>query len=326
MNFYLAPLEGITGHIYRNLIHELFGEEIDKYFTPFFMPHTKRTMISKEIQQILPENNPGQKLVPQILTSSAEDFLRFQKEMKLYGYDEINLNLGCPSNTVANKGRGSGFLRYPVALREFMEQIFEGTEGKISVKTRLGWSDPDEFEELLSIYNGFPLEELIIHPRVRTEFYNGIPHRESFLMACRESKNPLVYNGDIWSKADYEGLMADIDRIVEQGGQRPKAVMLGRGLLANPALAREICGGPELTGEDISVYLERIREDYRGFLYGDVPVLYKLKEIWAYLGRHFPGQEKTMKKLMKSKHIEEYLIYEREMLASGAMDLHVLLD
>ena len=120
MKFYLAPLEGITGFIYRNALHDFYGTGVDKYFTPFLTPHTKCSFNAKERKDIIPEHNQGMYTVPQVLTNSAEDFLRIEKDLKEIGYEEININLGCPSGTVASKGRGAGFLARPQELDHFL--------------------------------------------------------------------------------------------------------------------------------------------------------------------------------------------------------------
>ena len=165
MKYYLAPLEGVTSHIYRRAYHTCFCP-MDKYFTPFLVPHTKRGFNSRERREILPQNNPGMYLVPQIMSNDADGFLKTEEKLREYGYEEVNLNLGCPSKTVVSKNRGSGFLSKTEELDRFLDQIYRGTKGKISIKTRIGRYSPDEFEEILRIYNQYPVEELIIHPRV----------------------------------------------------------------------------------------------------------------------------------------------------------------
>ncbi len=144
MRYYLAPLEGITTRIYRRAYHDCF-RPMDKYFTPFLSPHTKRGFNAKELAEILPENNKGMRLVPQILTNRAEDFLGTAEKLTYYGYGEINLNLGCPSKTVVSKGRGSGFLADPEGLDRFLDEIYSKAKVKISIKTRIGKDDPEEF-------------------------------------------------------------------------------------------------------------------------------------------------------------------------------------
>ena len=110
MEFYFAPMEGITGYIYRNA-HQKFFPGMDKYFTPFLSPNENRALNPKEKKDILREHNIDLYVTPQILTNRADFFLRAARELKEeYGYEEVNLNLGCPSGTVVSKGKGAGFL------------------------------------------------------------------------------------------------------------------------------------------------------------------------------------------------------------------------
>ena len=231
--YYLAPLEGITTHIYRRAYHACF-HPMNKYFTPFLVPHTKRGFNTRELNDILPENNEGMRLVPQILTNDAKGFLQTVEKLEDYGYEEVNLNLGCPSKTVVSKNRGSGFLAMPDELDRFLDEIYSGTQVRISIKTRIGKHSPDEFGRLLEIYNQYPVEELIIHPRLQQDFYKNTPNLEVFAEAVRESRNPLCYNGDIFS-------VTDRDRIKERFPE-VKTYMMGRGILVNPGLAGELAG------------------------------------------------------------------------------------
>lgn len=172
MKFYMAPLEGITGYVFRNAHYEYF-HPADKYFTPFITPGLNSSLKSKALKDVLPENNHGPFIVPQILTNRADEFIYTEKQLGEMGYTEINLNLGCPSGTVVAKGRGSGFLAFRDKLDAFLDEIYSTAEMKISIKTRLGKESAEEFEALLDIYNQYPLEELIIHPRTREDYYRG---------------------------------------------------------------------------------------------------------------------------------------------------------
>lgn len=310
MKYYLAPLEGVTGFRFRNTIHECF-DGVDKYYTPFFKAHTKRNMNSKEMNDILPDNNKGIYLVPQILTNNADDFLNFEQDMHDHGYREVNINLGCPSGTVFNKGRGSGMLRDTDKLDELLYYIFTRKTGPVSVKTRLGVSDPEEFYKILEIYNRYEMEELIVHVRVRQEFYKGLPHQDMFVYAMKNSKNPLVYNGDIWCLEDQEELLGLVKK---ETGKEPAAIMVGRGAVSNPAIFRELRGGALLTDKELADYLLKLQMTYKEAYGSDVNVLYKMKEIWFYLMRRYPEEAKNYKKILKAKTLEEYRIYERAIL------------
>ena len=212
MNLYFAPLEGIGGYIYRNAQADYF-EKADKYFSPFLAPNQNRSISPKEYKDIAPEHNEGITLVPQIMANNAEIFLKAAQELEQLGYKEINLNLGCPSRTVVTKYRGAGFLAKPDALEQFLEEVYSKLNIRLSLKTRLGMEDEEEFEHLLEIYNKFPVSELIIHPRVQTDYYKNTPRMESFLDALKKSKNPVVYNGDIFNKEKYQQVMQMISNV-----------------------------------------------------------------------------------------------------------------
>lgn len=313
MRYYLAPLEGITRYTYRNAVKDHFGEGIDKYYTPFFAPHTKRTMNSKEMSDALPANNEGLYLVPQILTNSAEDFLRFERDMKnMFGYEEVNINIGCPSGTVFSKGRGSGMLRDIDALDDFLYGVYEKKTGRVSVKTRLGISEPEEFYEILDVYNKYPMEELIIHPRVRAEFYKGSPHRDIFRFACVHSKNELCWSGDIYSPDDLSRLTDDLG---EDCGAMT-AVMCGRGMLADPSLIRQLSGnGGPMTREELRAFHDRLMSDMNELFSGPAPTLAKVKELWLYMINTYDEavfeergvtRERSLRRIQKCRSIAEY--------------------
>ena len=203
MQLYLAPMEGITTYFYRNLCHEMYPF-IDKYFTPFIVSKTKTHFNWKELKDLAPENNQGINLVPQVLTNNAEDFLVMIEALEGLGYKEINLNLGCPSLTVVNKFRGSGFLAKPQELEQFLYTTVDGIQTRnlgvsLSIKTRIGKDTTEEWERLLEIYNQFPLSELIVHPRTQKDYYKNTPHLDMYEKAVRLSKNKLCYNGNIFT-------------------------------------------------------------------------------------------------------------------------------
>ena len=308
MKYYLAPLEGITGYIFRNALHDHFGEGIHRYYTPFLVVHEKIAISNKELRDVMPVNNKGINLIPQILTNDAEGFLRTADGLYRMGYEEINLNLGCPSKTVAGKGRGSGFLSDVNILDEFLYKIYEGCKCSISIKTRIGIIDPDEFAELIAIYNKYPVKELIIHPRVRYEYYKGRPHRDIFCKYMEQSVNPVCYNGDVLSEEDIDELMRGTDNRLE-------AVMIGRGMLKDPSLIRRLSGGKGYTGSEIRAFLNRLIKDYKEELSGDRQVLMKLKELWGYLGYSFPGNEKILKQLLKCGSLQELKILQDQIIS-----------
>lgn len=297
MKIYLAPLEGITGWIYRSAVHECFGG-FDKYFIPFIRPNQKGHFSAREKKDILPEHNKGMQAVPQILTNCSEDFLYTADKLQEYGYEEINLNLGCPSKTVVTKGRGSGFLSDPDKLDRFLEAVFDRCPLKVSVKTRLGMEDAEEFHTLLGIYNRYPLEELIIHPRVQKDFYKNTPNLEVFGEALLKSRASVCYNGDITSVLDYRKLK---DRFPDL-----ECIMTGRGVLSDPSLARQLRGGKGLDKEELRRFHDIVYEGYCREMSGDRTILYKMKELWFYLAGVFSDSKRYAKKIKKAERCTVY--------------------
>lgn len=298
MNCYLAPLEGITTYIYRNAYHTYF-HPMEKYFTPFFVPHQKKGFAKKELNELLPEHNKGMNVIPQILTNKAEDFLHTAGKMQQFGYDEINLNLGCPSKTVVSKNKGSGFLAFPEDLDRFLDQIYSASSLKISIKTRLGKQDPEEFYHLMDIFNKYPLEELIIHPRVQTDYYKNKPHLGIYKETAPQSRHPVCYNGDLFTMEDY--------RLFIDGFPDTHTVMLGRGILKNPGLAGEIQGQKKADKKQLQSFHDRIYQDYQELYHDDKTVMFKMKELWSYEADLFKDSAKYAKRIRKSEKISDYL-------------------
>lgn len=311
---YFAPLQSMTTYIYRNAHNRVFSPSIDKYYSPFFMAHEKCNFNFKEEIELGIKENSSHHMIPQILTRKAEDVIRYQKVLQDMGYEELNVNLGCPSKTVTSKGRGSAFLIYRDELDRFLYEIFSNTTGKISVKTRIGTESPEEFVYLTEIFNQYPISELIIHPRTMKQFYEGTPHRESFLYAVKYSKNPLVYNGDIWTAEDWNKLLDDIGKVAPE---RHIQLMIGRSAIADPALARKIKGiGGDARAEEYEAMLHEIIREYQKLLPAEYMILYRLKELWSWMIRLFPACSEEHYLLNHSDTLDEYLKHEHAILSS----------
>lgn len=306
MNIYFAPLEGITGFVLRNAYESCFPGTIDRYFAPFIAASCRKKLAARDLRDVLPENNTGICLIPQLLANKGEDFISTAQMLYQFGYREMNMNLGCPSATVVTKKRGAGLLAEPELLKVFLTECYDWAEGKgvkLSIKTRIGMEEEAEWENLLSMYESFPVSELIIHPRLREDYYRGQIREEAFAQAyreiCVEQKQTvwLCYNGDIVSREQ-------IQRLADAYPKLP-AVMIGRGFLMHPGVIAEP-GGLEIEAvnrDKFWLFHDRIYEGYRSYLQGDKPVLFKMKELWSYLqvGLSELGEENNSKtdKLMK---------------------------
>ncbi|MDY3984216.1 tRNA dihydrouridine synthase [Dysosmobacter sp.] len=298
-----APLDGITKAVFRQVWHRRFGGA-DRYFMPFFSPTDQHIVTDRDRKELVPENNGGLPLVPQVMTRKADDFLWAAELLGDMGYTEVNLNLGCPSGTVTAKGKGSGFLANPEELDRFFDQVFSRAALPVSVKTRLGILAPEEFWPLLEIYNRYPIACLTIHPRVQKQFYKGTVHLDVFEKALAASKNRVCYNGDLRTVED---LRAFQDRF-----PAAEAVMVGRGAVADPALPRKWRGGPAATRQELQDFTAELYQSYQAF-YGQVnPAAQRMKEVWFYLIHLFEGGGRIDKKLRRSRGAWEYERLEAE--------------
>lgn len=292
MRYYFAPMEGLTDSIYRRAHHQYFTG-VDRYYMPFLSPTIHRTLTHREDRELPLAESESFHAVPQVLTKVSEDFLWAAQVCLDRGYDEVNLNVGCPSGTVVSKGKGSGMLRDLEHLDRFLDEIFAKSPIPVSVKTRLGIENPEEFTAILDIYNKYPIKELTIHPRVRKQFYNGTVDMELFHYAVRNSRNPLCYNGDITSVEQIESLSREFPQL--------ESVMIGRGLVADPGL---LCGGTDVKA--LEQFMNALLEEYTVAFGGSRNAMFRLKENWGLLHPRFEGVDKLWKKLRKTTDLEEY--------------------
>ncbi|MEE1037391.1 MAG: tRNA-dihydrouridine synthase family protein, partial [Oscillospiraceae bacterium] len=286
MQYYFAPMEGLTDSIYRRLHHKYFPG-VDKYYMPFLSPTIHRTLTHKEDRELPMADSVGFAAVPQVLTKVSEDFLWAAQVCQDRGYDEVNLNVGCPSGTVVSKGKGSGMLRDIQALDKFLEEVFSRSPLPISVKTRLGLESPDEFYPLLEVYNRYPIQELTIHPRVRKQFYDGPVNMELFDFGVEHSKNPLCYNGDILTRSQAEALQQKYPQV--------QSMMIGRGLVADPGM---LSGGTDVNA--LEAFMNELMAVYEVEFGGSRNAIFRLKENWGFLHDRFEGSEKLWKRLRKT--------------------------
>lgn len=297
MQYYFAPMEGVTGAVYRR-VHHAFFPGIDKYFMPFITPTTTGRLTPRQLRDVAPAENEDVPAVPQLLTRTAADFIWCANALFDMGYGEVNLNLGCPSGTVTAKGKGAGFLADPDGLDRFLDAVFAACRGRISIKTRLGLRDPAEFARLLEIYNRYPVAELTIHPRVRQDFYKGRVREADFAAALPCCRMPVCYNGDVVREADA--------RDVARRYPAVQAVMIGRGLIADPSLVTRLTGGPRADGRTLAAFHDALYAAYCA-AFGDRRIaMLRMKEIWFYHLNLFRDSEKHGKAIKKSRTADEY--------------------
>lgn len=296
----LAPFQGITDSVYRNIYTKYFSG-IDKYYTPFFTGIHKDNSRSLRGEEIDVNCNDVNTLTPQILGNDADEIIRFADQCQAMGYKEINLNMGCPFPRVANKVRGCGLMAEPQRVREIFDKVFNNIEIKFSLKCRLGYYKDTEIDELIDCFNTYPFSEIIIHPRIGKQLYSGSADVDRFAEIAPLIHRPLVYNGDIFSVDDFKRISEKLQSV--------DMFMLGRGLLTNPFLADEIKGN-NVASEDkkeilhgfvVSLYLERLR--HAG---GSPKIIGCMKELWSYMMNSFEEPQTVWRKIKKINNLEVY--------------------
>ena len=254
MKIFFAPMEGITDGILRRTHNRIFGG-VDVYCLPFHKLTQSLSLLTREERDISPEENRGIEVLPQALTRDPEQLSAWLYYVSECGYARADLNLGCPSPTVTKRGRGSGMLRDPGYLRGFLDQVFANTlPVSLSVKTRIGWESEEEWPRLLEIFADYPFAHVTVHARTTREQYTGAVHPEAFGKALEKGIPHPVYNGDLRTAEDVNTLLRRCPGT--------EAVMIGRGLLADPALARRIRGGPEATEEELRSWYTALYEGW----------------------------------------------------------------
>ncbi len=306
MAYYFAPLEGITDSIYRKVHHSCFPG-LDRYYTPFFSPTIHRALTNREARELPPAQDNGFYLVPQVLTKVPEDFLWMAGVCRDLGYTEVNLNLGCPSGTVTAKGKGAGMLRDWEGLARFLDEVMAKSVLPVSLKTRLGYENREEFYPLLDLFNRYPVKELTVHPRVRQAFYSGPVDREMFQYALENTHIPLCWSGDITSKAELKALQGEFPRL--------SAVMLGRGLVGDPGM---LCPGGT-TAEALEQFYNLLLEGYLEAFGGSRNAMFRLKENWHYTLALFEADPKLVKRLRKTTDLAEYQSITQELFHNTPM-------
>ncbi|MBM9604425.1 tRNA dihydrouridine synthase [Desulfopila inferna] len=300
--FYLAPILGVTDALFRTIYHSHFPF-FDAAVAPFINPQRFANFKDKLLADILPENNTGNlPVIPQLLYNTAEDFIVLGKRLQNLGYAHLNWNLGCPSPMVAGKQRGSGLLPHPERIIEILEAVRAELSAEISVKTRLGYEHAGDLEKLLPLLEEFALKEIIIHPRIGKQLYRGHADPDGFERCRALTSHSLVYNGDILTPLDFEQLsrrFPEVDRW-----------MIGRGALADPFLLADIRGiliPPEQKKKKIREFHDDLYDQLQTRHNGPGHLLSKMKQIWAYLIKSFPENEKMLKKIRKASTEHKYL-------------------
>jgi tRNA-dihydrouridine synthase B len=305
--FYLAPIRGITNRIYRNCFADLFGE-MDTAITPFIQ--TAKGHLVKPVHLV--ECDPAQNhmpIIPQIIGRDPDQFVELARQLADLGNKAVNWNLGCPYPTMTKKRKGAGLLPYPEAIDRFLDQVCKRLPLTLSVKMRLGMEAPEEYSAILPVLNRYPLQHVTIHARLGIQMYAGPIDLDAFGHCCERLDHPVIYSGDIFSIDDYQRLSTRFPQV--------RIWMLGRGLLSNPHLLREIKDNRAIPFPDtmtqLALFHRNLFDQYRQRLAGLTHLLQQMLGHWTYWCQGLPNGDKHLKKIRRAKTLTRY--YKQTQLA-----------
>ena len=311
MQLSFAPMEGVTGCIFRSVHARMFGGA-DRYYSPFIAPDGSGVFKAGSLRDVLPENNRGITLIPQILANRSEAFRAAALRLAELGYEEVDLNVGCPSRTVVAKHKGSGMLADLRSLDDFLAAVFALSPVRVSVKTRMGLASTEEFGEILEIYNKYPICELIIHARDRAGMYKSAPDIPAFAAAYGKSRVPVTYNGDIFTPSDVERVRAAVPEL--------SSFMLGRGPSANPELFRQLRGGRALEKEELREFHDTLVAETLASGLSENFTVSRMKELWFYMSCLFPDGKRAAREINKSRSMSDYRAAVSTLFSNGGFD------
>ncbi len=303
---YLAPIQGLFNYHFRKVLTR-HVKGFDKYFTPFVRTNGLDNYDPRDLREVTESVGCPVKTIPQVMGNRPELLIPLCERIQDMGFQEINLNMGCPYPMVTKKGMGAGILPDPEKIDSLLEAVFSKMDITFSVKMRLGMEDKSEIEKIIPVLNSYPLHEVIVHPRLGKQMYNGEADLEAFSECLAQIKAPLVYNGDILTEEDYK-----------EKKRRFEAVdtwMIGRGIAVNPFLAENITLQKEFDKSRFATFHQDLIAEYAvSYTGGEMQIVLKMIEHWFYFIRNFPGNEKQYKAIRKCKKLDKLQLVCREII------------
>jgi len=297
----LAPLKGLTDAVFRKTYAEHFNG-FDAAMAPFVATVAADRLTAKHVRDLLPHQNTGMPVEPQLLGNTAEDFIFLARHLFDMGYPDVNWNLGCPFRPVTKKRRGSGLLPFPDQVDGFLDKTLPAFPGRLSIKMRLGRTKPDEILNLLPVLNRYPLREITIHPRTARQMYAGPPDLDIFQLCLEQSRHRVIYNGDITDLQGFRALAARFPTV--------DSWMIGRGALSNPFLPTIIKNGRDgVAGkvEKFKAFYDELFARYQERLCGPGHLLDRMKGFWTYFACAFENRQDIEKRIHRTVTLPRYL-------------------
>jgi len=304
-----SPLQGFTDFRFRNAFNNIFGG-IDTFYAPYIRLNGNLAIKASYERDLLPENNVGLELIPQIITNDAEEFLFVAKYVQQLGYKELNWNLGCPYPMVTKCGMGSGLINDPERIDNILKKVQAESDIIVSMKMRLGYENTEEILQVLPILEKYPIKNVAIHARIGKQLYKGGVHLDAFQECINQTKLKLYYNGDITSVAKFHEMQERFPSIDHW--------MIGRGLISDLFLPSMIKSNttqyPKNKLELFKEFHDTLFQNYSESLSGSSHLLLKMYHLWEYFSVLFSNPRKALKKIKKAGSIKNYQAAVNEIL------------
>ena len=304
-----SPLQGFTDFRFRNAFNNHFGG-IDTFYAPYIRLNGKMIIKPSYERDLLPGNNIGIELIPQIITNNADEFLFVAGYVQQLGYKELNWNLGCPYPMVTKHGMGSGLINDAEKINNILNEVHSKSDIVISMKMRLGYENSEEILQVLPILDNYPLKNIAIHARLGKQLYKGSVNLDAFQQCTEASNHKLYYNGDITSVTKFNEMQQLFPMINHW--------MIGRGIIADPFLPSMIKNNttkyPDNKLEIFGLFHDTLYNEYSASLSGQHHLLLKMYHLWEYFSILFSNPRKTLKKIKKASNVRKYQTAVREIL------------
>jgi tRNA-dihydrouridine synthase len=251
----------------------------DVYYTEYFRVH-RDSRPEKDILRSIDENPTGRPVIAQMIGQDIPSLVRTAAALQQHPILGVDLNLGCPAPIVCSKNAGGGLLKNPGQIDEILSALRPAISLNFTVKTRLGFADPAEFDRLLEIFESHPLDTLTIHARTVKELYRPVVHYEKIAQAVPRLRCPVLANGNV-------GCTASARHVLEQTGAA--GLMIGRGAIRHPWIfnqIREAFAGEILTRPtrlDLRAYIDHLSRETRRSDGTDSGHLGKMKKYLNYI-------------------------------------------
>ena len=296
-----SPLQGFTDFRFRNAQNRLFGG-IDTYYSPYIRLNGKLEIKASYERDLLPENNVGLEVIPQIITNDADEFLFVAQYVRELGYKELNWNLGCPYPMVTKSGMGSGLISNPGKINHILERVHAESDIIVSMKMRLGYENSEEILDVLPVLDRYPIKNIAIHARIGKQLYKGGVNLDGFQACLDNTIHQLYYNGDISSVAKFHAMQQRFPTIDHW--------MIGRGLISDPFLPNMIQSNtleyPKNKMELFREFHDTLYALYSESLSGSTHLLLKMYHLWEYFSATFSNPHKVLKAIKKAQSIRNY--------------------